>query len=79
MGQILFDNHEEWSFPVADRDIYEAATQLIAIFGSAADIEAATRASQCRERGNYVHFARWRQIERWIPVLICDEVIGTVH
>lgn len=73
---------EELDYPavhVADRDIYEGATYLIASFGSAADIEAAARADACRERGNVQHFARWRQIERLIPVLVSEEVIGTVH
>lgn len=79
MGRCLFDEFYQSALPVADRDTYDAATQLIAVFGSAADIEAASRANACREKGNFVHFCRWRQIERLIPVLTCDEVIGTVH
>jgi len=75
----VFDDYYHPVLPVSDRETYDAATQLIAVFGSAADIEAASRANACRDKGNFVHFCRWRQIERLIPVLICDEVIGTVH
>jgi hypothetical protein len=75
----MFDEFDAPLIQVADRDIYDGATDLIAGFGSAADIEAAARARVCREQGNVQHFARWRQIERLIPVLISDEVIGTLH
>lgn len=75
----MFDEFEWPTVYVADRDTYEGATSLIACFGSAADIEAATRAAVCREHGNFHHFARWRQIERLIPVLMSEEVTGTLH
>jgi len=75
----MFDEFDWPAIQVADRDIYEGATDLIAGFGSAADIEAATRADACREVGNVQHFARWRQIERLIPVLMSEEVTGTLH
>ncbi len=75
----MFDEFDGPTTYVADRDIYEGATDLIAGFGSAADIEAASRARVCREQGNVQHFARWRQIERLIPVLVSDEVMGTLH
>lgn len=75
----MFEDYDRPAMQIADRDIYEGATNLIECFGSAADIEAASRADVCREVGNVQHFARWRQIERLIPVLISDEVLGTVH
>lgn len=75
----MFDEFDGPLVQVADRDIYEGATDLIAGFGSAADIEAAARADACREVGNVQHFVRWRQIERLIPVLMSDEVTGTLH
>ena len=75
----MFEEFDAPLIQVADRDIYDGATDLIACFGSAADIEAAARARVCREQGNVQYFARWRQIERLIPVLISDEVIGTLH
>ena len=76
---MFFDEFDGPTVHVADRDIYEGATSLIDSFGSAADIEAATRADACREQGNVRQFARWRQIERLIPVLTSDEAIGTLH
>jgi len=75
----MFDDFEGPTVHVANRDIYEGATNLIDCFGSAADIEAAARAHASREQGNVQNFARWRQIERFIPILICDEAIGTLH
>lgn len=75
----MIDEFDGPSVQVADRDTYEGATNLIAGFGSAADIEAAARADACREQGNFLHVARWRQIERLIPVLMSEEVTGTLH
>lgn len=75
----MFEDIEYTAVQVADRDIYDGATDLIKNFGSTADIEAAARADACRELGNVQHFARWRQIERLIPVLTSDEVMGTLH
>lgn len=75
----MFEDFERPAVQIADRDIYEGATSLIESFGAAADIEAAARADACREVGNVQHFARWRQIERLIPVLTSDEAFGTVH
>jgi hypothetical protein len=75
----MFEDFDQPSVQVADRDIYEGATNLIASFGDAADIEAASRAILSRERGNVLHFARWRQIERLIPVLTSNQVNGTLH
>jgi hypothetical protein len=75
----MFEDFDGPLVHVADRDIYDGATDLIASFGSAADIEAATRAVASRDRGNVQQFARWRQIERLIPVLTSKEAIGTLH
>lgn len=75
----MFEDHDWPDFTVADRDTYEAATELVALFGSAADIEAAARADASREVGNFVHFCRWRAIERFIPVLTSKELFGTLH
>lgn len=75
----MFDDFDGPLVHVADRDTYDGATDLIASFGSAADIEAAARADACREMGNVLQFARWRQIERLIPLLMGEEVIGTLH
>ena len=76
---VMFEEFDWSAINVADRDIYDGATELIALFGSAADIEAASRAHASRERGNFINFCRWRRIERFIPVLTCDDVIGTLH
>lgn len=79
IGGTMFEEFDQPLVQVADRDIYEGATDLIDHFGTAADIEASARADACREQGNIYLFARWRQIERLIPVLISEEVIGTLH
>lgn len=55
------------------------ATDLIAVFGGDAGLEAAARADRSRDLGNYLHFCRWRQIERLIALLSFDRAIGTIH
>jgi hypothetical protein len=55
------------------------ATALIEQFGDLAESEAAQRARQSRDLGNLARFCHWRQIERVIATLACDEVRGTVH
>ena len=55
------------------------ANELIRAFGDDAGFEAASRADASRERGNALHFARWRQIERLIVLLSVDEPFSTVH
>ena len=74
-----FDEQDWPLLEVADRDVYESAIELIDRYGPAADIEAATRAYACRERGNYLHFCLWRRVERFIPVLTGEELVGTLH
>ena len=55
------------------------ADDLIATFGTSAALEAASRASRSRDIGNYIHFCRWRQVERLIELLEQREAVGTVH
>ena len=55
------------------------ATDLIERYGEEAMLEAAVRADRSREEGNVVRFCHWRQIERVIATLNCDEAVGTVH
>jgi hypothetical protein len=55
------------------------ASDLIERFGEDAGFEAAARAERSRDLGNVARFCHWRQIERVIATLSCDEVIGTVH
>jgi hypothetical protein len=55
------------------------AADLIERFGDDAAFEAAARAERSRDIGNIAHFCHWRQIERVIATLSCDEVLGTIH
>lgn len=55
------------------------ASELLERFGDDAGYEAAARADLSRDAGNVVRFCHWRQIERVIATLGCDEVRGTVH
>ena len=55
------------------------ASELIDRFGEEAALEAAVRAERSRDDGNVARFCHWRQIERVIATLSCDEVCGTVH
>ncbi len=55
------------------------AAKLIDAFGDDAGFEAASRAEHSRDAGNVLRFCHWRQIERVIATLACDEVRGTVH
>ena len=64
---------------IAGRMTLDEASELIDRFGDEAALEAAARAEQSRDDGNLVRFCHWRQIERVIATLSCDEVIGTVH
>lgn len=64
---------------VADPRVVADAVDLIALYGDDAGFEAAARADHSRGLGNYVHFCRWRQIERLILVMCADRAIGTVH
>jgi hypothetical protein len=55
------------------------ASDLIERFGDNAGFEAAARAARSRDLGNVARFCHWRQIERLIATLACDQVRGTVH
>lgn len=55
------------------------ASDLIERYGDDAGFEAAARAERSRDLGNVARFCHWRQIERVIATLSCDEVRGTVH
>ena len=55
------------------------ARELIERYGDTAGFEAAARARRSRTDGNVVRFCHWRQIERVIAALACEEVTGTVH
>jgi hypothetical protein len=55
------------------------ADDLIATFGRGAGLEAGLRASRSRDIGNYIHFCRWRQVERLIDLLERRTAVGTVH
>ena len=64
---------------LADASAISDADHLIATFGASAALEAASRASRSRDIGNYLHFCRWRQVERLIDLLERREAVGTVH
>lgn len=64
---------------LADRAEVSDAAELIASFGALAACEAAERARRSRDLGNFIHFCRWRQIERLIALLSDETVTGTVH
>jgi hypothetical protein len=58
--------------------LHDAAT-LIDTYGDDAGFEAASRAEHSRDAGNVSRFCHWRQIERVIATLACDQVRGTIH
>lgn len=62
-----------------DRSMLFDATTLIDQYGDQAGWHAATRADQSRDRGNHLHFARWRQVQRLITLMTADGAVGTVH
>jgi hypothetical protein len=64
---------------LSNRKSYDDAAELIARFGNDAGYEAAMRADKSRDVGNHIHFCHWRQIERLIVLLSCDERLGTLH
>jgi hypothetical protein len=64
---------------ISSRGALEDAARLIEQFGDDAGFEAAARADSSRDAGNVTRFCHWRQIERVIASLACEEVRGTVH
>jgi hypothetical protein len=55
------------------------AAELNELDGDDAGLEAAVRAEQSRDQGNVARFCHWRQIERVIATLSCDEITDTIH
>lgn len=64
---------------IHDRTSVDEATQLIAVFGEDAVVEAATRADRFRNAGNLTLFCRWRQVERAVQLLQLEDVVGELH
>jgi hypothetical protein len=64
---------------LAGREALADASDLIANFGDHAPSEAAIRAHRSRALGNFIHFCRWREVERMIAMLRDEEVSGAVH
>jgi len=62
-----------------DRSAAADAADLITQFGDHAAGEAAARAALSRERGNVIHFCRWRQIGRMIELLSSGRGQATIH
>jgi hypothetical protein len=62
-----------------NRATAELATEMLALFGGQAGIEAAARAERFRDRGNIVNFCHWRQAERLIILLATEKVQGTLQ
>jgi hypothetical protein len=55
------------------------ASELMQRYGDDAGFEAAARADRSRDEGNVARFCHWRQIERVIATLSCEEVRGSIH
>ena len=64
---------------ISGRAALNDAAELIERFGDDAAFEAALRAELSRDVENVKRYCHWRQIERVIASLSCDEVLGTVH
>ncbi|WBH17251.1 hypothetical protein [Sphingomonas radiodurans] len=64
---------------LANRGAVADAASLMSTHGPDAAFEAALRADRSRSIGNYIHFCRWRQIERLVRLLETDYPHGTVH
>jgi hypothetical protein len=63
----------------AGRETLADASDLIARYGEYACGEAALRAHRSRTVGNFIHFCRWREVERMIDLLRDCEVTGALH
>jgi hypothetical protein len=64
---------------LSSRQSIDDAAELMSLFGDDAGFEAAARADRSRDMGNHIHFCHWRQIERLIVLLSCEQPLGTVH
>ncbi|RED16122.1 hypothetical protein [Parasphingopyxis lamellibrachiae] len=69
--------HEQ--FYISDREAVSDAANLIEEYGSLAGKEAAARAGKSREKGNVVHFCRWRQIKRLVEWMDSGGVASSLH
>lgn len=67
---MLFDESSIPAAPfIADRTAALDAARLMADHGLRAAAIASAEAELSRDRGNVIHFCRWRQIERLILVM----------
>ena len=64
---------------LTDRASVDDAAELMSLYGDDAAFEAVVRADKSRDKGNYIHFCRWRQIERLIVLLSIELPLGTIH
>lgn len=64
---------------VVDRASALDAARLLTEFGDDAAAQAAARADLSRDKGNVIHFCRWRQIERLIGVMSDPQSEQTRH
>lgn len=64
---------------IAGRAALHDAAELMERFGDDAAYEAALRAERNRDVENVRRYCHWRQIERVIASLSCEDVLGTVH
>ena len=64
---------------LTDRAEVIDAAELIRLYGDNAGFEAAARADLSRDKGNHLHFCRWRQIERLIVMLSAERAFLTIH
>jgi hypothetical protein len=64
---------------ISGRPALADATELMERFGDDAALEAAARAEESRDNDNVIRFCHWRQIERVIATLSCEEVLGSIH
>ena len=64
---------------LADNRPYVDAADLLASFGAQAAREAKARAAHSRRVGNYLHFCRWREVERLITAMAAEPDGATVH
>lgn len=55
------------------------AADLVAAYGRGAGGEAKVRAERSRRLGNYLHFCRWREVERLIAAMGAGPDGATVH
>ncbi|QLC20972.1 hypothetical protein HFP51_01480 [Parasphingopyxis sp. CP4] len=66
-------------FYLDDPDAVNDAAELMAEYGVMAAAEASARANRSRDKGNIIHFCRWRQIVRLVEWMEDAEAERTVH